>query len=293
MNRMVRGLAVAAMVLAAGGAWATEGGGGAYPSGAEDFMVGALPPPGDYLVTYGLYYTADALMDGGGNELPIDFDLEVAGAVFRYIHVTPKTILGGNWAQHIFVLLLNQDVTTPAGSDDKFGFGDLIVDPFIIGWHKPPFHYVAGVDIYVPVGSYDENDMANLGRNYWTFEPLFAATYLAKCGGEISAKLMYDINLENDDTGYTSGNEFHMDYLVGWGKGAWKVGANGYAYWQVTEDDAPSGVPENPDGTQYGLGPALTYQKGPVTMTAKWQREFETEGKPEGDRFWLKVIFPF
>lgn len=31
-----------------GTALATEGGGGAYPNGAEDFMAGALPPPGTY-----------------------------------------------------------------------------------------------------------------------------------------------------------------------------------------------------------------------------------------------------
>ncbi|MFZ1574382.1 MAG: hypothetical protein WAT36_03925, partial [Chromatiaceae bacterium] len=29
---------------------ATEGGGGHYPNGAEDFMVGALPPPGTYFI---------------------------------------------------------------------------------------------------------------------------------------------------------------------------------------------------------------------------------------------------
>ena len=31
---------------------ATQGGGGAYPNGAEDFMSGALPPPGTYLLNY-------------------------------------------------------------------------------------------------------------------------------------------------------------------------------------------------------------------------------------------------
>ena len=33
-------------------AHATESGGGAYPNGAEDFMSGAVPPPGTYVINY-------------------------------------------------------------------------------------------------------------------------------------------------------------------------------------------------------------------------------------------------
>ncbi len=286
------GVGVAGIVVATG-AWATEGGGGAYPNGAEDFMTGAVPPPGDYLITYGLYYTADDLKDGRGNDVPINFDLEVAGAVFRYIHVTPIEIAGGSWAQHIFVPLLNVDVTTPGGSDSQFGLGDLIVDPFILAWHKPPFHCAAGVDVYVPVGAYDENDLANVGRNYWTFEPAFALTYLNEKGVELSAKLMYDINLENDDTSYDSGDEFHADFLAGMALGKWKLGVNGFVYQQVTDDDAPDGAAISDEGSQLALGPAVSYQWNKVNITAKYQREFETESRPEGDRFWLKVICAF
>ena len=32
--------------------YATELGGGAYPNGAEDFMSGAIPPPGFYFIDY-------------------------------------------------------------------------------------------------------------------------------------------------------------------------------------------------------------------------------------------------
>jgi hypothetical protein len=37
-------------------AFATEGGGGVYPNGAEDFMSGALPPPGTYFLDYANFY---------------------------------------------------------------------------------------------------------------------------------------------------------------------------------------------------------------------------------------------
>lgn len=290
---MMRKLAgcVGGLLLAVNG-WATEGGGGAYPNGAEDLMSGALPPPGDYLIAYGLYYNADALLDGDGREIPIDFELEVGGVVLRYIHVTDVQIAGGLWAQHIFVPALNVDVSTVDGSDSVFGLGDLIVDPLILSWHKPPFHWAAGLDVYVPVGEYDEQEMANVGRNYWTFEPVFAVTWLSPKGIDVSAKLMYDFNLENEDTDYQSGEEFHADLAIGLTHGPWRAGLSGFVYEQVTGDDAPAGVEPGPDGSQLGLGPVVSYQAGKVSLVAKWQADLETEGRPEGDHVWLKLIMP-
>ena len=275
------------------GAFATEGGGGAYPNGAEDFMTGALPPPGQYAITYGLYYKADDLMDGHGDALSIPFDLEVSGAILRLINVTPVKVAGGLWTQQIFVPALNVDVTTPGGSDSKFGIGDVIVDPTVLSWHKPPFHWAAGVDVYVPVGAYDKNDMANLGRNCWTFEPVLAGTYLSEQGVELSAKLMYDVNTQNDDTDYQSGDEFHMDAAAGVPVGKFKVGVNGFMYRQVTGDDVPEGGQDAGFGQQFGLGPVVSLQYKKVSLIAKQQTEFGTENRPEGDRFWLKAVCPF
>jgi len=50
-------------------ACATEGGGGAYPNGAEDFMSGALPPPGNYFLNYLTYYTTSKFKGSNGNDL--------------------------------------------------------------------------------------------------------------------------------------------------------------------------------------------------------------------------------
>jgi hypothetical protein len=288
MTKIGLAAAIACGVMFASGAFATEGGGGAYPNGAEDFMTGALPPPGDYMITYGLYYTADEFKDG-----PPDFNLDVGGAVFRYIHVTPIELLGGNWAQQIFVPALYVDVKAAGMSDDKFGLGDIIIDPIVISWHAPPFHCAAGLDTYVPVGAYDQNDLANIGRNYWTFEPVFAVTYLGQSGLELSAKFMYDFNMKNEDTDYESGDEFHVDYAAGYGFGeGWKAGLNGFYYNQLSSDEAPQGTPTMGEGEQMGLGPAVSYQWGKTSLVLKWQKEFDTESRPEGDRFWLKAICP-
>ena len=79
-----------------GPALATEGGGGAYPNGAEDFMAGALPPPGTYFKNYVVYYNASKFKDNNGNDLIPDFKLTAAADVLRFIHVTDYKILGAN-----------------------------------------------------------------------------------------------------------------------------------------------------------------------------------------------------
>ncbi|MBP1728428.1 MAG: hypothetical protein H6Q56_801, partial [Deltaproteobacteria bacterium] len=231
-----------------GMAHATEGGGSAYHNGAEDFMAGALPPPGNYYINYFNYYTTDKFKDG--KDRTVDgFDVDVAANVSRFIHVTDKKFLGASWAMHAFIPLVYMDVKldppiAPFKMEDSRGsLGDIIVDPFILGWHGANWHAVTGVDIYLPTGNYDKHRQANVGRNYWTFEPIVAATFLPGAGFDISAKLMYDFNTSNEDPAnpqyskYRSGQEFHADFAVGKKMGEFTGGFAGYGYQQITKDE--------------------------------------------------------
>ncbi len=276
---------------------ATENGGGAYPNGAEGFLTGLVPPPpGIYLVDYSMFYTANDFMDNNGDKVNAPFDLEVWGNIPRIINVTDKHLFGGQWAQHIFIPVLYLDVTTPGGSDDQAGLGDIIIDPFILAWHTKNLHWALGVDTYVPVGAYDKNDIANLGRNYWTFEPVAALTYLSDNGYEASIKLMYDFNTKNHSTDYQSGDEFHFDYTLGKKINNYNIGIGGYYYKQITGDDGTVLTPAGPvdagdnKGQTIAVGPQVAYQYKGVSFILKYQHEFETENKFEGDKFWLKIV---
>jgi hypothetical protein len=289
------GVLAVGLALAMGmAASATESGGGAYPNGAEDFMTGALPPPGNYFIDYVLWYNADQFMDDKGKKMPLDFDLTVWANVFRYVHVSKITILGASWAQHVFLPVMNMDVSMMGNDDSKSGLGDVIVDPLILGWHTPNVHVTAGLDVYIPTGAYDEDDLANLGRNYWTLEPVVALTFLS-AGFEASVKAMYDVNLENDDTKIDSGDEFHADWTLGMHMANWAFGVGGYFYQQVTDDDYPAGYagPQMEKGKTIGVGPQVSFQSGKMSFVLKYQQELETENKPEGQRAWFKFILPF
>ena len=277
-------------------AQATEGGGSAYPGGNEDFMAGALPPAGHYPILYNMYYTSDELVDNDGNELPVDFDLDVFVSALRYVYVSPYKLFGADLGWHIIVPFISQDVEIGAlGVDESTsGIGDIEFSTLIFGWHfSKNMHLVATVDIFAPIGEYDQNDPSSIGRNYWTVDPIVAATYISDGGFEVSAKFQYLINFENSDTDYTSGNEFICDYLIGQHVGKWNFGVNGVIYQQITDDELDGDTVEDYKAQCFSIGPAIQYNYKNMFFNLKAQFDTAAENRPEGKKFWFKLMYAF
>ena len=273
---------------------ATEGGGGVYPNGGQGFLAGALPPPGLYFIEYLQHYSADALMDGGGNKVPVPFKLNVSAAVSRFLYQSDIPLLGGHLGAYVFLPLLHVSADTGLGSGSKSGLGDISAGPFV-SWHfGKNLHMAAAIEVVAPTGSYEKTELVNLGRNYWTLEPVFAITYLTDGGMEFSGKFMYDINTENNDTDYKSGQEFHFDYAIGYHTGPWTMGAVGYYYKQITGDSGAGAVLGDYEGQVIAIGPGVRYDaKNGVGLEFRYNREFGAENKTEGDKFWVNVVCRF
>ena len=269
-----------------------------YPNGAENFMAGALPPPGHYLINYLGYYSGK-YRDNNGDKVP---GLEVSATfnALRYIYVSDHLLLGGNWAMHAIVPVVYQKLDTPIpgiGNGSVFGLGDITLNPLIIGWHFPPdWHLVFGLDINLPTGRYDQNDPTeSISANYYSFEPALAFTYLNQSGFEASAKLMYNIKTENNDTDYQSGDEFHVDYLIGQHFDPWTVGLGGY-YLKQTNDDKLNGQKVGPNGNRgqvFAFGPAVKYDYQGMSFIGTWDHETNAENRFEGNKFFFKFITAF
>jgi hypothetical protein len=277
-------------------ALATEGGGGVYANGAEDFMTGALPPPGTYFINYLNYYTASRFNDRNGNSMLSDFSVDAIADVLRLVHVTHYKILGADWGFQATLPVVYEKVRmSSAQNDSRTGLGNLDIDPFILGWHWKNFHVSAGPDVYLPAGTYDKDELANPGRNYWTFEPVVAVTFLSDEGIELSSKFMYDFNTKNQDTNYLSGQEFHFDYTIGYHIKKWAFGLGGYYYRQTTNDEL-NGAKVGPDGFKgevFALGPQVMYDYKNMSFTLKWQPEVNAENRPEGSKLWFKFMYAF
>ncbi len=280
--------------------WA--GGSQAYPNGSEDFMAGAMPPPGTYLMLYSNYYSADNYKDDHGDDYragPLaDIDIAVWANVLRLVHVTDIQILGANYAVQTLIPFVDMDFDfgRPFSmmSDSRFGLGDIIVDPLLLAWHGSNFHWIAGLDIYLPVGEYDkEDEPVTPGNNVWTFEPALAVSYL---NGpiDLSLKLMYDFSTENDDLDLVPGQEFHCDFAAGYSfADAWTAGLAGYFYRQTTDDEVDGTDVEDDRGQVLALGPAVKYAYKNMSFTVKSLFETEVRNRPEGNSTWFRFTYAF
>jgi hypothetical protein len=298
MNTVQSILLLAVPALLAGTPVLAKEGPDQYPNGSENFMAGALPPPGNYFINYLGYYQGD-YRDNDGHKVP-GLNVSATFDALRFIHVTNQKIFGGDWAVHAIVPLVSQRMHTPfpgIGNGSVFGLGDIVIDPLIIGWHFPPdWHLTVGVDIYLPTGKYSKsNPTDSIGANYYSFEPIFAFTYLNQGGFEASAKLMYNLKTKNLDTDYQSGNEFHMDYLVGQHFGPWAVGLAGY-YLRQTTDDQVNGQKVGPDGRRgqvFAYGPAIKYDYKGMSFVGSWNHESSVDNRFQGNKFFFKWVTAF
>ena len=108
-----------------GNVQATESGGSSYPMGAENYMSGAMPPPGFYGIVYSSYYDADSLRGNDGEKLPVDFRVRASSIDPRFIWVTDQQILGGTLAFHTIMPLVDLKVDLNGQSQRKQGLGRL------------------------------------------------------------------------------------------------------------------------------------------------------------------------
>lgn len=289
-----------------------------YPNGVEDFVVGALPPPGTYLKTYFGLIQKDRLMDDDGSILNapgggpnIDFEADVTVVVPRFIWVSPWKIFGASYgAQAFFPLHSTRVKSNVLGIDaESSGLGDIIFAPLILGWHfSPNFHMVAALDIWAPTGDYKSSNPASqiLSKNHWTFEPVVAVSYL-NSGFDFSAKFMYDFNTKNDSYFFVDGSkgdlepgqEFHVDYAISYArKEGLRYGISGYSYWQTTKDEFKpdgGGKIKGDKGEVHALGPTIKYwpDQGRFSAVLKHHWEFGAKNLPEGQATWLNVVWAF
>lgn len=288
-------LAAALACLVGTPAFATEGGGSAYPNGAENYLAGAAPPPGTYLLAYTSYDHLNKLRDNSGNEIPVPFDVDVAAFVGRFIWIGETKLLGGNIGFHGFLPLLDINAKVAGLSQHKSGLADVIFGPFLTYHPSDKLHYVLAVDIHAPTGAYSKTDLINLGRNHWTAGPVAAITYTQPSGINADIKLHYEFNSENKDTHYRSGQEFHFDYALGWGFGnGWTAGVGGYVYRQTTDDEVSGVTVPNARGSAMAIGPSIKYQSPTgFFLTAKFEQAYAVRNRPEGAALKVKMILPF
>jgi len=321
MGRRIMIFCLAAVLLGFSGQ-AMAGGGQNYPNGSEAFLAGAAPPPGFYFLDYAFYYSADTLKDNNGDKVDLFDDASVWANVFRFLWISDKQILGGNYGMHAFLPILGMDknFNRPVGPEETRSYDDtsvpyIIASPFIVAWHlqQGKLHIVTSLaDIYIPTGQ-DDGNMASVGTNFWTVEPVLAVTYMLN-NWAFSAKFMYDFNTSQDNyaTVYgvevdrDPGDEFHFDYSTSYAvTPALRVGVSGYYYTQTTDDsyDLNDSIPapvqellradEGYHSRVFAMGPGVWYNYKNMFFSLRNQWEMAARNKTEGFNLWGKFTYAF
>jgi hypothetical protein len=173
--------------------------------------------------------------------------------------------------------------------DHDVGVGDVALTP-LLGWHEGNFHWSLAPSVFFPTGGYDDDHLANVGKNHWALDLAGGFTWLTeKTGQEVSVFAGYTINWENPATDYETGDELHVELALiqhlPWGV---DVGAVGYYYDQVTDDrGGASDFLGGFQGRIYGAGPMLGWRftlfGRMASLNARWYHEFGAVKRLEGD----------
>ena len=256
-----------------------------YPLGSEAFGAGVTPPPGIY-VTDSISYLPVSI---GGN-------IELGGLVFNSgakaqffsedvsILTVPDTkVLDGYLGVLVSVpvshINLEARTTGPLGntvnnSTEGWGLGDTILE-VQLGWDREDFSHTFHILGVMPTGRYAPGFYPLTGFNRPSLDIGWAFTWFEK-----NTKLQFNgavgfmASLENNETQYQTGDEFHAEWAVGYKfDNGLILGVAGYDYRQITGDSGSGAQLGSFIGTVDAVGPALSYStiigQTPVTISIR------------------------
>ena len=288
---------------------AEEGGSGHYVPGSAATLVDLAPSqPGWVIQPLYLYYDAD--YDGNrsipvGGRISTGLDVTVNSFILGGVYSFASKVFGATYSAGIYLPFVWMDVTGTINgftrTDTVGGLSDISVIPAILAWKSGFWQYDISFPIYAPTGEYEVGQLANLGLNYWTFDPTVGISYgNSETGLNAALHAGMTFNTENNDTNYDSGSVFHAEVsvqqLIPSKIGIFGVGLNAFLYEQVTDDSGSGAMIGAFQGHSIGIGPVLDYMiptenNGTFILEARWLPELNTENRVKGDYYWIKAVW--
>ena len=288
-----------------------------------------VPPPGTYLTNYKYYYNGDAsgiagqgVIENDLGRFTLDVDTDVEANVFIEIPtlmwVAPRKLLDGRFGFGLLTPIGYQDISANVDTlasltladgrsfqsgarfginDDTFSFGDPLILSFI-GWNRGNWHWRLASLTNIPIGAYDDQDIAKMGFNRWGTDIHGGFTWLdPDVGFEVTATAGFTFNGRNPDTDYKTGTEFHVEYaLMKHFSKRFSAGLVGYHYQQVTGDSGDGARLGDFKGRVTALGPSLNFntqiRQIPISTSLRWYHEFNVKNRLEGDSVYLQTTIP-
>uniref|UniRef100_UPI000382CB0C SphA family protein n=1 Tax=Arhodomonas aquaeolei TaxID=2369 RepID=UPI000382CB0C len=279
-----------------------------YVPGVEGSLGASVPPPGFYLRTYGVYYDSDnvkvdAISDNDGEIPGGDDSATVRAVVPRAIWITDKQFLGADYGMEAIAPILDKDVDAMGLSESDSGLGDVFLSPLILAWHGERYDTVLAAGYWTDAFSdYDDDNpvaaAASVGQGYSNVMVTLGGTWYLTADRTWAVSLLnrYEtMASEVEGSNITPGDNLVAEWGVSYDVNpALTLGLVGYDSWQLTEDDAPAGVP-TPEDEVHAIGGQLTYRSKSLGMAfdAALYDEYDSKHRPEGTTARVIVTIPF
>ncbi len=288
---------------------AAEGASSHFIPGANGDIFLAVPPEPGFLVANTFWYQS-----GNVGETVLEGQVELNLDIGTFLNLTALTytfeqpILGGRYTVGALIPFGNVDLDStiigPRGgrfpaSESSFDLSDIALIPFQLNWASGPWSFKVSEVIVAPTGGYSLSENVNLGRNYWSFDTIAAATWFDPDKGtafSIQPGLM--INTENSDTNYRTGTEFHLDLTLNqFLAPSFAVGIRGYWYQQISGDSGAGAVLGDYISESVGAGPGFVwipkFGAGQLTVLGKWIHDFSATNRFDSDYLTLTGSWKF
>jgi hypothetical protein len=288
--------------------------------GFTSFLDGAPPAgPGWYAQQYLQFYRKGRLRDADGNTLflptprgPEGAEVDATIGLTQILYQSDQPLVaGGKWG--INLMLPYGDLDLEPGDNfalaaNSGNLGDILIGPYlqwdpVMGPTGPRFVQRVEFQMIFPTGDYDSDRALNVGSNFFSFNPYWAATAFMSPRWTASWRLHYLWNDKNDDP-FTplgakdaqAGQALHANFATAYEvmPNRLRLGLNGYYLKQITNSRINgASVPDSKEQV-LGLGPGLVYhfsRHNHLFANAYW--ESNAENRPEGSRFNLRFVHHF
>lgn len=263
--------------------------------GTLGLRAGVQPEPGVYITDRVLHYSASRLRDRNGVALPVGLDAKLTASAVG-IGATVALPLPSTFVNvGVGIPMARSTVNTkqPEASLDRFGIGDIYMQPLGLGWRAKQLDVVASYAIYLPTGEFEpEGSGGGISRGYLTHQFAAGGTiyFDPRRSWYVSALASFDENLRKPRIDFRRGSTLQVQGGIGTSPlRIFDIGFAGYGLWQVEDDDG-SALPPQLRGAHdraYGVGPEFGVVLAPIRsrITLRYEHDFAVQARPEGQIF--------
>jgi hypothetical protein len=252
-------------------------------------------------------YHANQFTDSGGAKVSGKDELTTVSTLTHLAYFSKCKLLGGYVGTEFLVPLVDVDLEASFQPHvHEQGVGDMIINPLMLQWNDrdlfgKPFSQRFDFQMVFPTGKYNSDRALNIGNHVISLDPYYACTFFPSTKLELSARLHYLWNSENDNpyeglhaSSIQPGQAFHANFATSYEMlKRLRIGINGYALQQLTDDRINGNSLAHSEERVFGIGPGLVYNQNKLWITLNNYFETGARNRPEGIGVVLRISLAF